>query len=160
MKSIEKSFSDNEGNHLLVALDFYDDDYKQNVLEIPEQYADIDVVDINIAKAFLDKPIHFSAFFRMASWLLQQFNENENAVFTYTCSTEELATNHLDIEPQYYRWRLFDVLLQRMPAKTYLTTQDVNIGPEGFQSYGRAFYRTKHAPIIYIVKAHLREKYP
>lgn len=33
MDSIENTFSDNEGNHLMVALDFCDDDYKTGLLE-------------------------------------------------------------------------------------------------------------------------------
>jgi len=48
MKSIENTFSDKEGNHLMVALDFCDDDYKQNTLNIPEEFSDVDIVDINL----------------------------------------------------------------------------------------------------------------
>lgn len=66
MKSVEQVFSDNRGNHILVALYFYDKDYKQAVLNIPEEYADINVIDINITKARLDKPINPAALFKMS----------------------------------------------------------------------------------------------
>lgn len=41
MEREETLISDNEGNHLLVALDFYDEDYKFAVLNIPSEFADI-----------------------------------------------------------------------------------------------------------------------
>lgn len=158
MKSIENTFSDNEGNHLMVALDFYDEAYKQNTLQIPEEYSDIDIVDISIEKVFVDKPIHYSEFFKMCTWLLQQFSIYDNAVFTYICSFDELKTNHLDIEPQFYRWSLFDRLFQRTSSYIQLNTQDVIVGSDGYQSYGRAFFRDKHAPIIHIITSHLQDK--
>lgn len=158
METIENTFYDNEGNHLLVALDFYDNLYKKTTLHIPEEYSDIDIVDISISKLFVNKPIHFSAFFKMCSWLLECFNRHPTAIFTYICSTEELNTNHENLEPHLYRWILFDVLLKRSFRRTMLNIQDVVVGPEGYQSYGRAIYRNKQAPIIHIVVAHLQEK--
>lgn len=41
----------------MVALYFCDDDYKRNSLHIPEEYADIKVIDISITKVYVDKPI-------------------------------------------------------------------------------------------------------
>ncbi len=158
MESIEQTFSDNKGNHLLVALYFYDNDYKQTSLHIPDEYADVEVVDIDIEKTFREKPIHPVVFFRMSSWLLQQFNDHENAVFSFICSTEDLATNHPDQSPQSYRWNLFDRLYRRMAQKAEINTQDVIVGPDGYQSFGRAFYRDRHASIIHIVAAYLQEK--
>lgn len=158
MESIEQTFSDNKGNHLLVALYFYDNDYKQTSLHIPDEYADVEVVDIDIEKTFREKPIHPVVFFMMSSWLLQQFNDHENAVFSFICSTEDLATNHPDQSPQSYRWNLFDRLYRRMAQKAEINTQDVIVGPDGYQSFGRAFYRDRHASIIHIVAAYLQEK--
>lgn len=53
MDSLENLISDNEGNHLLVALDFYDDEYKMRYLHIPEEFAEVEVADISIEKIFL-----------------------------------------------------------------------------------------------------------
>ncbi|MDE6265700.1 MAG: hypothetical protein K2M11_11245 [Paramuribaculum sp.] len=158
MKSIEKTFSDNEGNHLLVALYFCDDNYKRDSLHIPSEYSDVGVVDIDITKAYVDKPIHPAVFFKMSSWLLQQFTELEDTIFTFICSTDELATNHKGLLPQSYRWALFDKLYHRQAGTARINIKDVIVGPDGFQSLGRAFYRDKHAPIIHIVSAYLQEK--
>lgn len=158
METIEKIFSDTEGNHLLVALDFYDDRYKQQTLFIPKEFSDVDIADINIEKVYVDKPIHFSAFFKMTQWLTECFQSHNNAVFTYICSFDELETRHSDIDPQLYRWRLFDCLFARVNSAMRLNYQDVVVGPPGYQSFGRAFYRERHAPIIHIIAAHLKDK--
>ena len=159
MKSIENTFSDNEGNHLMVALDFYDDSYKHDTLNIPEEYADIDIVDINIEKVFLDKPINPVVFFKMSAWLLQQYESHSNAVFSFICSTDEIPnSDHRGMTPQMWRWTLFDRLFNRVKSKVDLNSQDVVVGPNEYLTYGRAFYRAKHAPIIHIVCAYLREK--
>lgn len=158
MESIEHKFSDTEGNHLLVALYFCDDDYKRDSLHIPEEYAGVKVADINITKAYVEKPIHFSVFFKMSSWLLQEFERHDDVIYTFICSTEELATNHPDILPQEFRWNLFDRLYERYSDKSRINVQDVIVGPEGYQSLGRAFYRDKHAPIINLIAAYLQEK--
>lgn len=117
MESIEKTFSDEKGNHLLVALYFCDESYKRDVLHLPEEYAGVKVVDINITKVYEDRPIGCGVFFRMCTWLFRQFGEQEDAVFTFICSIDELATNHPDALPQDYRWRLFDRLYQRQADK-------------------------------------------
>ena len=158
MESIEQIFSDKEGNHLLVALCFYDIEYKQEVLFIPEEYSNTKIIDISITKAYIDKPIHYSVFFRMSSWLLKEFEEQEDVIFTFICSTEELNTNHPDILPQEFRWKLFDKLYQRQVNNLQLRVQDIVVGPEGYQSLSRAFYRDKHTPIINIIVTYLQEK--
>lgn len=158
MESIERTFSDNEGNHLLVALCFCDDDYKRDTLHVPEEFLDIEIVDIETTKAYVDKPIHYGVFFKMSSWLIEQFDVHRDAIFTFICSIDELETNHPGDLPQTYRWNLFDRLYQRYSEKAGVNVQDVVIGPEGFRSFGRAFYRDCHAPIIHIVTAYLQEK--
>ncbi len=158
MQSLEQTFSDIGGNHLLVALYFCDNDYKLQTLNIPEEYANIDIVDINIEKAYLEKPIHPAVFFKMSSWLLEVFEKYDNAIFTFICSTDDLDTNHSGILPQTYRWKLFNCLFHRFRSKCEVNIQDVIVGPEGYQTYGRAFYRNQHSPIIHIVASHLLEK--
>lgn len=157
MNSIECTFSDTKGNHLLVALDFYDSRYKKDSLQIQEEFFDIDIIDINIGKVYLDKPISPAVFFKMSNWLLDQFKLHDNAVFTYVCSIDDLDCNHKEIEPQLYRWKLFDLLFQRT-SKAHINVQDVIVGPKDFQTFGRAFYRDKHAPVIHIIAAHLQDK--
>lgn len=158
MESVEISFPDNKGNHLLIALDFCDNSYKQSSLQIPEEYTDIDIVDISIEKVYLDKPIDASVFFKMTSWLLTQFEKYNNAIFTYICSTDDLETNHNKIKPQEYRRDLFNILLRRVSDKQKFKIQDIIIGPKDYLTFGRAFYRDKHAPIIFIVVSHLQDK--
>ena len=95
----------------------------------------------------------------MSSWLFEQFEKLNGVVFTYICSTDELSTNHKGVEPQSYRWRLFDRLMERKaPSMSRIGIQDVIIGPEGFQTYGRAFYKQEQALIIHIVVSYLRDK--
>ncbi len=158
MESIENCFSDKEGNHLLVALSFCDEDYKRSTLHIPEEYADIEIVDISITKAYVEQPIHFSVFFKMSSWLRAEFEKRDDVIYTFICSTDDLDTNHPSYLPQEFRWELFDKLFRRQSGVANINIQDVVVGPEGYQSMGRAFYISKHAPIINIVVAYLQEK--
>lgn len=158
MESIEKTFSDKGGNHLLVALYFYDSDYKQKALNIPEEYSNVNIIDIDITKAFVDMPINPIVFFQMSDWLLKQFEQMEDTIFTFICSTGELDTHHPEMLPQKYRWDLFDRLYQRKKGHNYIRIQDVIVGPEGYQSYGRAFYHETQSPIIHIISAYLQEK--
>ena len=143
----------------MVALDFYDEAYKQDTLRIPEEYSAVEIVDINIEKVYLDKPVNQAVFFRMSAWLLEQFKAYDNAIFTYICSTDEIISNHGDIAPQMYRWTLFDRLFQRAKPAAGIMIQDVMVGFDEYTTYGRAFYRIPHAPIIHVVSAHLQEKY-
>lgn len=158
MKCIRTTISDNRGNHLLVALDFCDDFYKQQALQIHEEFSNIDIIDISIEKVYLNKPIGVSVFFKLSEWLLNEFSSLPNAIFTYICSTDELSSNHNEILPQEYRWKLFDVLSNRINSKLNMNIQDVIVGPDGYQTFGRAFYRDKHSPIIHIIASHLQEK--
>lgn len=143
----------------MVALDFCDDDYKQNTLNIPEEFSDVDIVDINIEKVYIDKPISAAVFFRMSAWLLLQYNIHDNAIFSFICSTDELPNvNPGALSPQIWRWTLFDRLFHRVKDKGDINLQDIMVGPDDYITYGRAFFRAKHAPIIHIVCAHLQEK--
>lgn len=158
MESIEKIFSDKGGNHLLVALYFYDADYKQNVLNIPEEYSNIRIIDIDITKVHVDSPINPTVFFKMSDWLLKLFEEMEDTVFSFICSTEDLATNHDILQPQTYRWNLFDRLYQRKKSNKDIKIQDIIIGPEEYRTYGRAFYHENQSPIIHLITSYLEEK--
>lgn len=162
MESIENIFSDNKGNQLMVALYFYDKDEKINTLNIPEEYADIEIADINIEKVELGEPLHYGAFVAMNKWLFKQFELHSDAIFSFICSLDELDTNHKNIPPEQYRWRLFDALYHRFikyNPNIDIHIQDVIFGPDDFLSYTRTFYRSKHAPIIHIVGSYLKEKY-
>lgn len=156
--TLEKEFSDNRGNHLLVALNFCDDEYKRISFQIPEEFLDIEVVDIVIEKAQPDRPLHFVALFKMAQWLTEQFHVWDNAIFTFICSMEELESNHHDIKPHLYRWKLFDLLFRRVCNNDEIHFRDAEIGSGDFQTFGRAFYHQKHAPIIHIIADYIKEK--
>ncbi|MDE6484909.1 MAG: hypothetical protein K2L14_05915 [Duncaniella sp.] len=158
MESVEKIFSDKEGNHLLVALYFYDVDYKHDILRIPEEYDELEIADIVITKANVEAPINHGVFFRMSSWLLERFFQQTNSIFTFVCSTDELDTNHPELLPQTYRWDLFNALYRRVRTDAAINVQDIIIGPEGYQSYGRAFYRDRHASVIHLITSNLLEK--
>lgn len=160
MESIEHIFSDGEGNHLLVALCFCDDDYKRHSLHIPEEYLDTRIIDIDITKAYVDRPINPVVFFKMSAWLFSQFEELNDSLFTYICSFDDLTTRHDCISPQEYRWNLFNKLYERQLGTIDSTVhiQDVIVGPDGFQSFARAFYRDCHAPVIHLIASYLREK--
>lgn len=142
----------------MVALCFCDNEYKQEGLHVPEEFSDINIIDISITKAYVERPIHFSVFLKMSSWLLEEFNKDENSIFTFICSVDELDNNHRDMQPQTFRWELFDALYRRKKDLKYINIQDVIVGPEGYQSYGRAFYRDRHAPIVRLIGAYLEEK--
>lgn len=79
-------------------------------------------------------------------------------IFTFICSTEELETHHPDILPQEFRWALFDALYHRQVHTSEIKIQDAVVGPRGYQSLGRAFYRDAHAPIVHIIADYLLEK--
>lgn len=144
----------------MVALEFCDEYYKHDTLQIPEEYSDIEVVDISIEKVYLDKPLNMSVFFKMSSWLLRQFELHDNAIFTYICSFDELSRHRTNKTPQEWRWTLFDRLYQRIKRQNDLRLSeiDVIVGPTEYLTFGRAFYRDKHLPVIHIIAAHLRDK--
>lgn len=150
------------GNHLVVVLYFYDNEDKLSTFQIPSEFLELDIADINIRKLALNNPLNIGAFFKMSNWLLEQFLLFPNAVFSFICSTEDLMTNHLEISPERYRWNLFECLYKRNKYKLHnlgINSKEIIVGPEGYQTFARVFYRDRHAPIIHIVEAHLQTKY-
>lgn len=140
----------------MVALTFYDTDYKERILEIPQEYSHIKVVDIALEKAFKDRPIHFHVFLKLSYWLLKVFEEDD-MILTYICSTAEL-TNIYEYTPQLYRKKLFDKLLERVQRFRKVETIEVTIGTGEFATYGRVFYKLEHQPIIYLITSRLLNK--
>lgn len=162
MESIETLIPDNEGNHLVVVLNFYDDSQKTDTFLIPPEFAQLEIADIAIEKLNLDQPLRLRAFHRMCQWLTEQFILFPNAVFSFICSTSPLETNHKDITPEQYRWNLFEYFYQHninRLIKLGIESKDIIVGPDGYQSFARVFYRTSHAPVIHLVIAHLENKY-
>lgn len=162
MESIETLIPDNEGNHLVVVLYFYDNQDKIYSFQIPAEYLGLDIIDINIRKLNLDKPLGTEAFFKMCQWLINQLSVFPNAVFSFICSTDALVTHHEDLHPSMYRWRLFECLYSRYKAvlsDLNINSKEIIVGPEDYQTNARVFYRNDHSPIIHIVEAHLKEKY-
>jgi len=160
--SVETLIPDNEGNHLVVVLNFYEDSQKTDTFRIPSEFAGLEIADISIEKLILDKPLGLRAFHKMCQWLLEQFLQFPNAVFSFICSTDFLDINHNGIAPEQYRWRLFEYFYQRNVEKLRgfgIESKDIIVGPDGYQSFARVFYRTSHAPIIHLVIAHLESKY-
>ena len=141
----------------MVALDFCDDQYKLLALNIPEEFANVEICEISIEKYYLDKGIHFSAFFKMGTWLLEQFNLHPNAIFTYVCALGDLQTNHSAYRPQFYRWKLFNTIQNRLKFDGVLV-QDVVIGEGDNCIYAKAFYRDCHRPIIHLITTYLTDK--
>lgn len=163
MESVETLIPDNEGNHLVVVLNFYEDSQKSDTFQIPPEFTELDIADISIEKLNLDQPLGLRAFYKMCQWLIEQFLQFPNAVFSFICSTDPLETNHNKIAPEQYRWDLFEIFYQRnidKLGKLGIESKDIIIGPDGYQSFARVFYRTSHAPIIYLVTDHLDSKYP
>ncbi len=162
MESIETLIPDNEGNHLVVVLCFYDNIEKLDTFQIPQEFIELDIADISINKINLEKPLHLRAFNKMCQWLIDQFIIFPNSVFSFICSTDSLDTNHSDIASEQYRWNLFEFFFQRNFAKLAemgIDSKDIIVGPEGYQTFARVFYRIKHAPIIHLVINHLESKY-
>lgn len=108
MESVETLIPDNEGNHLVVVLNFYEDSQKADTFRIPHEFTELEIADIAIEKLYLDQPLRLRAFYRMCQWLIEQFVQFPNAVFSFICSTEPLETNHSSIAPEQYRWNLFE----------------------------------------------------
>lgn len=48
MESVETLIPDNEGNHLVVVLNFYDDSQKTDTFLIPPEFAQLEIADIAI----------------------------------------------------------------------------------------------------------------
>ncbi len=161
METIETLIPDNKGNHLVVVLYFYDELDKGGTFQIPTEFSNLDIADINIRKLDMDRPIGVGSFYNMCHWLIEQFKSFPDAVFSFICSTDNLEVRHTDIEPVEYRWCLFEQLYVRNKSKLNqlgIRSKDVIVGTPGFQTYAKVFYRDKHAPIIHIVAAHLQDK--
>lgn len=162
MEPVETLIPDDKGNHLVVALSFYDDKEKTGTFRIPQEFFQLDIADISINKLDLDAPLSLRAFFKMCQWLEEQFTIFPNAVFTFICSTDQLVTHHPDMSSEQYRWSLFEFFYQRNIARLHrmgIESKDIVVGPEGFQTFARVFYRMEHAPIIHMVTDHLGRKY-
>ena len=153
MESVEALIPDNKGNHLVVALHFYDETIKLDSFEIPLEFSDLDIADISINKLDPDRPLGLSAFNGLCSWLIGQF--------LFICSTNPLDTNHEDLSSEEYRWALFESLLKRNKHKLddlEIISRDIIVEVGEFRTYARVFYRGEHAPIIHLVIDHLTQK--
>lgn len=162
MESVETLIPDNEGNHLVVVLNFYADSQKTDTFQIPSEFTELEIADLAIEKLYLDRALGLRAFYKMCQWLIEQFVQFPNAVFSFICSTDPLETNHRSIAPELYRWNLFEYFYQHnidRLNKLGIESKDIIVGPEGYQSFSRVFYRTSHAPVIHLVTAHLENKY-
>ena len=162
MESVETLIPDNEGNHLVVVLRFYDEEDKAETFRIPKEFTGLDIADISIRKLDLNHPLNLRAFCEMCNWLIEQFGMFSNSVFSFICSTDSLDTNHADLSPEQYRWNLFEYFYKRNLAKLHemgIESQEIVVGQEGFQTFARVFYRMSHAPLIYVVRDHLNSKY-
>lgn len=162
MITIETLVPDNQGNHLVVVLYFYDNANKINAFHIPTEYHDIEIADININKLDSEKPLGLIAFNKMCDWLTEQFMLYPNAVFSFICSLEPLENYHHQLSPEKYRWNLFDILFHRNLRKLEklgIHSKHIIVGKDPYKTDARIFYRDKHAPLVYIVESHIKEKY-
>ncbi len=151
-----------EGNHFMVVLSFYDDVQKYDTFQLPVEYITLEIADISIEKIDLDRPIHLRAFIQMRRWLIEQFLLFPNSVFSYICSIDPLETNHGAFSPEFYRWKLFEALFLRIAdtlGELGILTQDIIVGPPGYQTFAKVFYRSAHSPVIHLVVSHLNSKY-
>lgn len=162
MESVETLIPDNEDNHLVVVLSFYEDRQKKDTFNIPSEFSNFEIVDIAIEKLRLDYPLGIGALLGMCQWLMEQFTKFPNAVFSFICSTDPLKINHSRISPEEYRWNLFEALYQRNIGKLKelgIESTSIVVGPDGYQTFARVFYRSSHAPIIHIVISHIHDKF-
>ena len=162
MRPVETLIPDNKGNHLVVVLNFYEEDQKIDTFKIPTEFINLEIADISIEKLDLNKPLGLRALNKLCDWLLEQFIQFPNIVFSFICSTDPLITNHHTITPSLYRWKLFESLYYRQIKRLRnleIQSKNIIVGPEEFQTYSKVFYRTSHAPIIHLVIDHLNSKY-
>ena len=162
MEPIETLIPDNEGNHLVVVLSFYEENQKIDTFNIPTEFTNLEIVDISIEKLDLNKPLSPRALYKLCDWLLEQFLKYPDTVFSFICSTDPLITNHHTINPSLYRWKLFEALYQRQITRLHnlkIQSKNIIVGSEEYQTYAKVFYRTSQAPIIQLVIAHLDSKY-
>lgn len=162
MESVDTLIPDNEGNHLVVVLTFYDEYQKTNTFQIPSEFTKLEIADIAIEKLNLEQPLGQGALYRMCRWLIEQFLQFPTAVFTFICSTAPLETKHAKTAPEQYRWNLFEALYMRNAGRLEalgIESKDIIVGPDGYQTFAKVFYRTLHAPVIHLVEAHISNKY-
>lgn len=162
MEAVETLIPDNEGNHLVVVLSFYEKDQKIDTFKIPVEFVNLEIADISIQKLDLNKPLGLRAHYKLCEWLMEQFLQFPNTVFSYICSTDPLATNHHTLPPSLYRWKLFESLYSRQIARLHnleIQSKNIIVGPDGYQTYAKVFYRPSQAPIIHLVIDHLNSKY-
>ena len=57
MESVDTLIPDNEGNHLVVVLTFYDEYQKANTFQIPPEFTKLEIADIAIEKLNLEQPL-------------------------------------------------------------------------------------------------------
>jgi len=101
----------------VVVLNFYEDCHKTDTFQIPSEFTGLDIADISIEKLNLKQPIGLRTFNKMCQWLIEQFMQFPNAVFSFICSTDPLETNHKKIAPEQSRWNLFEFFYQRNVGK-------------------------------------------
>lgn len=162
MEPIQTLIPDNEGNHLVVVLSFYEEGHKIDTFKIPTEFVNLEIADISIQKLDLDKPLGLRAFYKLCDWLLAHFLQFPNTVFSFICSTDPLSTNHPTIPPSLYRWKLFESLYSRQTTALRnlgIQSKNIIVGPEEYQTYAKVVYRTSQAPIIHLVIDHLNSKY-
>ncbi|MDE5788348.1 MAG: hypothetical protein K2H79_07400 [Bacteroidaceae bacterium] len=78
METIETLIPDNEGNHLVVVLYFYDDEDKEASFHIPSDFTNIEIVDINIRKLDLEHPFYRDQHASIIHFVTSHLNEKYN----------------------------------------------------------------------------------
>lgn len=73
-----------------------------------------------------------------------------------------MENHHTNLASEQYRWNLFEYFYKRNIARLAemgIESKDIVVGPEGYQTFARVFYRAAHAPVINLVTQHLSNKY-
>ncbi|MDE6449433.1 MAG: hypothetical protein K2L41_05055 [Muribaculaceae bacterium] len=164
MELLEFKIPDNKGNHLLVALNFYDSDQKNNIFKIPRKWSSVEIIEINITKEHVNKPIDVHVFFKLCRELLCIFNQHENAIMFYEVSFDELLLNqrHSYLTPSDYRKKFFDTLklwVEKQGCGNNVLIIDTEVGPDGFVNHVRIFFRKKHLELVEQVTPYISGKY-
>lgn len=56
---------------MVVVLYFYDDRDKNLTFQIPQEFIDLDIIDINIKKLDMQRNVANHAFYKLCDWLLE-----------------------------------------------------------------------------------------
>ena len=158
MEIVETLIPDNEGNHLVVALNFCDDTVQEGLTQIPSEFGNFVIADISIKKLFEDRPLNPFALYKMCNWILEQLVTYSNAIFWFICSTGELKNNHPYMTSAQYRWNLFDYFYRRNSDKLKelgIESNKIIVGTGHNETFIRVFYRMCHAPVIHIVTSNI-----